>query len=256
MLIHALFSFSFVFFGCHRENKGPLDPSNELIPFRIPYFDNADSLDRELGIIRLKLDTNEDDIELLAQLSAGYTFQAMMNSKSDSRRSLELARQYGLKCLRTSSGFESLLQSRGLRVTPKAIQVLNDEPKYRHCRQWTGISWSLWLIERGVLGAGIDVNSVRTMSPEVPKSMWDHYQHALALSLDIEAPQTEAIKRSLDLSLLQSPIPHRMYYEISRLTGSDNEKWKLIIEDDADVILNAVDVESIYRVFPEKALSD
>lgn len=220
-------------------------------PFKLPFFEDAEVLSRELGLLRLRAIEEDDNIVVLGGLAAGYTLQAMMADTSDSSRSLELARQFGLRCLRTSSGFESLLQSRGLRVTPKAVHVLSESPELKHCQQWTGIAWSLWLLERGVLGAAIDVKSVQAMSPEKPKSSYDFYQHALRLALEDDENHYDDINRALSLAVETSDIPNRMYYEQWRLGGAnETSQWVDSLTGIDTSRLNGVDIESIRRVLP------
>lgn len=220
--------------------------------FQLPFFKDAASLDRELGLLRLRQLEDENDIIVLAELTAGYTLQAMSARGEDSQRSLEIAKQYGIQCLRTSSGFESLLQSRGLRITPKAVSILDEEPQLKNCQRWTGIAWSLWLLERGVLGASIDVKSVQAMAPNQPKGSFDYYQMALSEALNLEEADDDVIRDALQKSIEKSVIPHRMRYEQWRLTEHDpSNEWREQLQTTDFSSLTDLENEAIRRVFPD-----
>ena len=248
-----LLLFIFVWMGCQSHRNNTQSGAYNTQSFQLPFFKDAESLNRELGLLRMRQLEDVENISVLAELTAGFTLQAMMSDSEDNQRSLELAKQYGILCLRTSSGFESLLQSRGLRITPKAVNVIEDEPHLKDCKQWTGIAWSLWLIERGVLGASIDVKSVQAMSPQNPKSSLDYYQIALNHALDLDPDKDDIIRESLLKASKKSVIPHRMHYEQWRLIdGEASEDWLRLLKEENLSALNGVETAAIRRVFPER----
>ena len=248
-----MFPFILALIGCLSQRTTNQSESHQHQTFQLPFFKDAESLNRELGLLRLRQLEDEDNILVLSELTAGFTVQAMMADNKDSQRSLELARQYGTRCLRTSSGFESLLQSRGVRITPKAVNVLEDEPQLKHCKRWTGIAWSLWLLERGVLGASIDVKSVQAMSPSKPKGPFEQYQLALSYALDLDSTKNEQISELLLKASQKSVLPHRMHYEHWRLLGNNvTDDWLKLLSTADISSLNAVEREAIQRVFPDR----
>lgn len=102
-----------------------------------------------------------DDAKMMGRLARAYTLRAY-GHPSDGLDGYATAKEFGIRCLMTETGFAGLVQSAGGEVTRRSISTL--EADRIGCMTWTSIAWGRWLDERGVVGASIDLVAVQAMA--------------------------------------------------------------------------------------------
>ena len=64
--------------GC-QSHRTIRNQAHTILSSQLPFFKDAESLNRELGLLRMRQLEDVENISVLAELTAGFTLQAMMS---------------------------------------------------------------------------------------------------------------------------------------------------------------------------------
>ncbi len=180
-----------------------------------------------------------EDPNLLGRLTMGYTTRALSNPEH-SPDSFILAREYGIRCLKTDTFLAGVVQTYGGRLVPRALRTVGVE--LIDCLTWTSISWSRWLQVHGAAGASLDLEIVAALARKAVQLDATHDrgrpQHALGLALSLPpaplSPDLEAAQSALTAALEAAPDRWWIEVDLAELvygpSGEDTQFTTLLTE--------------------------
>ena len=151
-----------------------------------------------------------EDVTLLSRLAQAYTTRALSNP-DHSPDGFIVAREHGIRCLKTDTFLAGVAQTYGGRLVPRALRTV--DVTLIDCLIWTSISWSRWLQLHGAAGASLDLEIVASLAEKAVELSADHDRgrplHALGLALSLPpaplGPDLDAAEAALSAALEASP---------------------------------------------------
>ena len=158
-----------------------------------------------------------DQSRMMGKLSRAYAARAY-GHPDDGLDGYSTAKRFGLDCLMSDPAFGGLVQSQSGMITSRAADTLKADMV--ECMTWTSMAWSRWMDERGVMGASIDLPSVKVLAQRAvevdPK--YDNGRPYAALGLALALPPKplkpklkkarEAFRQAIELA------PSRLTYKV------------------------------------------
>ena len=98
------------------------------------------------------------------------------------------AKQFAIQCLSLQPNFMVIVNRNGGRLNKQAIDTLNQQDQSSvECVKWLGVSWALWLQQRGAMSASEDIPLVQYISHWVQQTAyiddWAWYGQGISTSL-------------------------------------------------------------------------
>lgn len=158
----------------------------------------------------------EDPI-LLGRLAQAYTTRALSNPVH-SPDGFIVAREHGVRCLKTDTFFAGVAQTYGGRLVPRALRTVSVE--LIDCLVWTSISWSRWLQIHGAAGAALDLEIITALAQKAVELDATHDrsrpQHALGLALSLPPEPLEPDRAGAEAALTAAlkAAPDRWWIEV------------------------------------------
>lgn len=122
---------------------------------------DKDDLKEFIGDKPEKVKTTPDQIQMMGELSQ---LRLILGVYEEDDHQLLQARDYGLNCLRSNSGFKSLLKSAGGKIRRRSMNALESTPQMIACSIWTVVAWSKWLYLRNAHSSSLDMKSIIAMT--------------------------------------------------------------------------------------------
>jgi hypothetical protein len=129
-----------------------------------------------------------------------------------------LAREHGLRCLKTDTFLAGVVQTYGGRLIPRALRTVDLE--LIDCLTWTSISWSRWLLVHGVAGTTLDLDIVAALAAKAVELNPAHdrgrplYALGLALSLPPAPLEPDLESAASALQEAHEAAPERWWIEV------------------------------------------
>lgn len=151
-----------------------------------------------------------EDVTLLSRLAQAYTTRALSNPEY-SPDDFIVAREHGIRCLKTDTFLAGVAQTYGGRLVPRALRTV--DVTLIDCLVWTSISWSRWLQLHGAAGASLDLEIVAALASKAVQLNAEHDrsrpQHALGLALSLPpaplSPDLAGAEAALSAAIAASP---------------------------------------------------
>ncbi len=200
---------------------------------------NPDMLDSAIESWRAALLHFPESPRLLGRLAMAYTIRAdRMEVPQPS--AYVIAREHGMRCLKTDATFRSTLSIFGGELTRKAVRTIDVESV--DCLTWTSLSWSRWLLLQGAAGAAIDAEPI-TLLAERAVSLDPAYDrgrslHALGLAMSLPPaplePDRDAAAEVLLSAMEAAPERWEIPVDLATLVyapAGEEQKFRSLLED-------------------------
>ena len=147
-------------------------------------------LDKAVTVYLDALSMAPSSVDVLSRVTRVYAVKGY-GFPDDNSEAYRLAREHGLRCMKTAPDVLGAMNAGGGLLTPRAVS--SAEAPLAPCMLWTSIAWARSLQGAGVAGASIDLRTLQLLARRV-----------VALSPDLESGLPHA---ALGLALALPPAP-------------------------------------------------